>query len=164
MSALSCKSIEKAKTKDDKDKVKSKAIPEKHVLAKLAMLRWDELNELALHLKTALADANVITKDVLKTALLEINDSKSRGLGEYCRFRLDPVYERFDASRKAVWVIKGIEGLAAGTEAPRPVETVNGSLIVRATVGPMSNVEVPGFGVEAASEKGEAGRIRLRKS
>lgn len=157
MQSISCKSIEKTK---------GKPLPPKHTLAKFAMLRFDELNELALHLRDGLATQKTITKNILKAALLKINDAKSRSLSEYCRFRSDPLYyERFDASRNAVWVVTAIQGLADGAGIPSPVvEIPNGMKFVKATVGSMTNVEVPGFQVEAANEDGEAGRIKLRKS
>jgi len=165
MPADLCKSAEGVRTKQEREQVKGQALPGDRALAKFALLRWDELNELALHLKNGLAEKKVITEDALKAALLNINDTKSRSLGAYCRFISDKGdYERFDASRKAVWVITEIEGRKAGAPLPAPVETVNGLLVVRATVGPMTNVEIPGFRVEAADEKGEAGRIKLRKS
>ncbi len=164
MAAIPCKSLHRAKTKEERDRIKGRPLPERYVLAKFAMLRWDELDELALHVRNVLETSRVITPSVLKQALLKINDSKSRSLGEYCRFQSDPRdYERSDASRQAVWIVEEIEGFTGGnSEPPKPVYKIGESYAINAPVGPIWNVRVVGFRVEPANSP-EAGRIRLKK-
>lgn len=153
MESVPCKSIDDAKEKGEKDRLKSQSLPDDFTLAKFAMLRFDELNELALHLKEILAGAKAVTEDILKSALKKIKDAKSRNLGEYCRFLSDQdYYERFDASRNASWIVVDIDGSLPSQEMKNR----------NAPVGPITNLKVPGFSIEAANIKGEAGRIRLK--
>lgn len=164
MRSVSCESTNTATRKKAGETIKNQMLPPKLVLAKFAMLRWDELDELALHLRSYLRTARTITEGILKKALSDIRDTRSRGLGEYCRFQSDPRdYERFDASRKAVWIVEKIDGFVGGDAAPpEPVYKTAGSYVVEAPVGTFTNIKVPGYTVELSNVESESGRVRLK--
>lgn len=164
MAALPCKSLEDTKSEEERNRRKRTPIPKAHALAKFAMLRWDELNELALQLRNLLGVSPVITPTILSEALQRINDAKIRGLGEYCRFQSDPKnYERFDASRNAVWIVADIEGYTPGSKLPNSVFKRGEQHAVIAPVGSYTDLKVPGFAIERVEPEIEAGRIRLKK-
>ncbi len=113
-----------AKFNDEHKKViGGEQLLEENVLAKFALLRFDELDELAAYLGEKPPKAKTISKEALGKALARIKDRKSRSLREYCRFRSDPDdYERFDTSRTARWLVSEIPGFT-GTAAdlPKPI-------------------------------------------
>jgi ATPase family protein associated with various cellular activities (AAA) len=158
-----CEAAEKARKREDRERIRAGVLPNSSALAKLALLRWDELNELALHLASELdgrgantgKGVRTITQAALKNALLQIRDSKSRSLNEYCRFVRDPLqYERFDASRTASWVVNDGEGINKNAPFPSSVRKINGRYIVYAPVGPITNLKIPGFTVGKMSTSG----------
>ena len=153
--------IEKSTNKEDRDAMKAVALPKEFSLSKFALLRWDELDELATELEPELRKSTTITQRAMKAALGRIKDAKSRTLGEYHRFAYDRLYERYDASKVATWVVTEIEGLDSreGTF-PKPVKKGRKNNILQANVGSEMQVQIPGFKLEKLSE----GKIRLRKS
>lgn len=72
----------------------------KLALAKFALLRWDELHELAFHLseilKAQAASDKVVTTDILREALMRISDSEWRKNKSYLDFLRDMRSERKD--------------------------------------------------------------------
>jgi hypothetical protein len=161
-----CKRTERIADKEKRNAIRAGVPPSSSVLAKFALLRWDELDELALHAHAVLGEKKVLTRAALVAALSLIKDGKSRSLGEYCRFTSDPKdYERFDISKNGRWIVDGIEGFTGG-KPPHPVEDVGGVLVIHAPVGPVERVRVSGYAVERIyKEKDQLvpGRIRLRR-
>lgn len=156
-----CEVLANATDKKTKDAVGAERLERKYLLSKFALLRYDELNELALQVQKILKNTKIISKGTLKTALGQIKDSKSRTLGEYCRFNSDREdYERFDVSKNARWIIEEIEGFADSAPLPKSVGKKNGVLFTDAPVGPLSNVSVSGY----RAERIMPGKIRLNKT
>ncbi len=163
MPSEECAAAEGETEKEKRRALKAKSLPDKNALAKFALLRWDELNELALRVAPILG-GTTLTKEALEKALQGVNDGKSRSLGEYCRFSSDPKnYERFDASRNAVWIVTEIEGVD-DDKLPGPVRKgSNGRHFVDVPVG--QAVNVPGYRAESVYVEGKPipGSIRLKK-
>ena len=149
--------IEKAKTRYECETLKATSLPDEFVLSKFALLRWDELDELAAQLSPLLTDSSVITADILRKGLKTINDSKSRTLAEYYRFLSDFKYERYDVSKTAVWAV--IKPEDSEIDPPPPVERIGEKLVLKAPVGPVPLIKVPGYKVE----KAERGSVRIIK-
>jgi hypothetical protein len=134
---------------DDARKAKSdEPIQPKDVLCKFALVRFDELNEIALRVADLLEEDGLITAAVLEKALLQMKDGKVRGLGEYCRFISDPGnYERFDASRMGLWRVLEVEGLdlSAQRQLPSPLEERSGQFFAKAPIGTHENIRLSGY-------------------
>jgi hypothetical protein len=149
---------------DDKHRrvIGAERLQEENVLAKFALLRWDELDELAAYLAEGLSTERAISKQALEKALTRIKDGKSRSLREYCRFRSDPDdYERFDTSRTARWLVSEIvDSTFTSAELPTPVAELDGVRAIDAPVGPAERLRVPGFVVERSGH----GQVRLRRA
>jgi len=91
--------ISKEPDKGKRDILKAESIKAPHVLFKFALLRFDELGELALHLRSKLGRRSVVTKKVVEENLCEMKDASWRNLGEYDRYLCDPGYERRTSPR-----------------------------------------------------------------
>jgi hypothetical protein len=113
-------------------------------LAKFALLRWDEINELALRLVTILKARSPvprnISSDVLREALSEVEDSEWRKKKSYVDFLRDTRSERRDYQMLNVWEVRG-----------KPKEAIPGLIpanhlnwIAKVADSPR-NVEIPGF-------------------
>jgi hypothetical protein len=87
-------------TKEEQDRLKASPLEEQFALSKFALLRYDELDELAAWIAPSLGEDALITPEVLKSALINIRDSRARTLGEYHRFASDYKYQRFDVSKR----------------------------------------------------------------
>jgi hypothetical protein len=152
-----------------KKKLQSLRLPPDSALAKFALLRWDELDELAFQIATLEnKDKITLTKDNLAKALGNIADGSSRSMVDYCRFRVEQQnYERFDRSRKARWIVREIDGVAAGSgvKPPEPVVDESGKWFIDTTVGPFDQVNVKDYTVERAYVEGKdlPGVLRLKK-
>jgi hypothetical protein len=166
----SCKKVEKILDKDARKEAKAALPPPANALSKFALLRFDELDGLALQLSEVLGDSKTITVDVLKKSLNRLRDGKARSLGEYCRFISDPDgYERFDASKNASWIVTDIEGIDLKSKElpalPTPVKWVGETALVDAAVGER-DIEVAGFAshtVHFDGDKPLLGAICLRR-
>jgi hypothetical protein len=134
---------------DDERKAKSdEALPPEHVLGKFALVRWDELNEIALRIAVLLREDRLITVEILEQSLLGMKDGKTRGLGEYCRFISDSgSYERFDASRMGLWFVSQGDGLDPSKlePLPSPFERRGKRYFAKAPIGDHENIRFPGY-------------------
>lgn len=134
---------------DDSRKVKSgESAPSKSALSKFALVRWDELNEIALKLARILGSRRLITADILSTGLQQMRDGNARSLGDYCRFISDPgSYERFDASRMGLWRVSDVEGLDLSVlkSLPKPLERHGEAIFARAPIGSHDNIRLSGY-------------------
>lgn len=164
----SCDDAEKGSSGEARKEAKAAPLPPSSTISKFALIRFDELDGVALQLSELLGDSKTITADVLSESLRRLRDGKARGLGEYCRFISDPDgYERFDASKSASWIVTEIEGLDLDhDQLPAPVKWSGQNMVVEAAIGGHRNVKVAGFASEAAQpdkSKPLLGAIRLRK-
>jgi hypothetical protein len=137
-------------TQSDEDrKAKSeKALEPEHVLSKFALVRWDELNEIALRIANLLPEERLITVAVMEQSLLQMKDGKARSLGEFCRFISDPgSYERFDASRMGLWRVLQGDGLDPSTlePLPSPFEKRGERYFARAPIGMYQSIRFSGY-------------------
>ena len=162
-----CQKADRAKDEKSRNAAKGGPLPDGNVLSKFALIRWDELDNVALSLTALLRGATVITEELLAESLRRLNDGKVRNLGEYCRFAFDPSgYERFDGSKDAVWIVTDIEGIDMTQDAlPPPVKEENGQFVVEVAIGTYQNVKVDGFIPELNDTpfNNKLGTIRLKR-
>jgi hypothetical protein len=163
-----CEKSEKIEDENKRKEARSAPLPPSNAISKFALIRWDELNEVALHLFELLRDTKIVTADLLSKSLNLLRDGKTRSLSEYCRFISDPDgYERFDASKNASWIVTDIDGLDLNDEKlPTPVRRSGKRIVVEAAIGDYKNVKVMGFAPEPVQSDGNEpilGAIRLRK-
>lgn len=146
-----------------------KPIPTENTLSKFALVRWDELNEIALRLARLLPDDAQITANLLEQSLREMKDGKVRSLDEYCRFISDPEgYERFDASRIGLWLVLEAEDLDLSASKPlqNPFERRGGSIFARAPIGTHENIRFLGYEPVLCTPKSKGavlGAVKLMK-
>jgi hypothetical protein len=165
---LACESMKTLPENDRKAK-SNDPIPPENVLSKFALVRWDELNEIALRVADLLKGDGIITAEILEQGLLGMKDGKLRGLGEYCRFISDPGnYERFDASRMGLWRVREVEDVAlpALKPLPHPFERRGDVFFAKAPIGKHENIRFPGYEpVLCPPTKDDMilGEIKLRK-
>ncbi len=76
-------------------------------LAKFALLRWDELAELAMRLADITRKSKV-DKNTFSVALSRLRDGRWRTNREYVNYLRDQEYERRDCSMLNVWMVEGI--------------------------------------------------------
>lgn len=156
-------------TDDARKKKEAEPISSRHLLSKFALVRWDELNEIALRLAGILGKDGLITEELLEKSLGEMKDGKVRGLREYCRFISDPEsYERFDASRMALWQVSEAEGidLSKIKNLPNPFEQLGDRIFAKAPIGSHSYIRFPGYeAILCAPNEGFAtlGTIALKR-
>jgi len=128
------------------------------VLAKLALLRWDELDELAYRLATNLRSRSPIPRKIssqlLREALAEVADSEWRKNESYFDYLRDTCSERRDYQMLNVWEVRG---KAAGV--PGLIERNKRRWLARA-VDPLENIHIPGFTLRFR----ERGLVEIRPS
>lgn len=149
--------IENAPGKQEQDWLKAQPLSDGPALSKFALLRYDELAELASEIAPKLHRTKVITSEILEDALKRVKDSKSRTLGEYYRFASDTKYERYDMSKTAAWLVEVEEGLSIAS-LPDTVKKCGKHHVVSVPVGSKPTIEIPGVTTEFLPEA----RVRLR--
>jgi len=154
-----CRPISLEPNRGKRDILKCKTIDADHVLFKFALLRYDELGELALHLRSKLGNRSVVTKKILVESLLELKDGSWRNLGEYDRYLKDPAYERRDFTKRSAWIVDNGDELG-----PKPPAVIqkrrDGTMILVAPVNDSKDLNVSGYVVESV----KPGTIRLVKT
>ena len=92
------------------ERVKNEFLEPSHTLAKFIMLRWDHLNELALHLADSCRDQKEcdISKDRLEEALSALVDPTLQRKSTYFNYHNDFAYSRRDFDKFNVWKAIGI--------------------------------------------------------
>jgi hypothetical protein len=115
-----------------------------YALAKFALLRYDELNELAHRLArilTATPRAPVkINETLLKEALIEIDDSEWRKNKSYVDYLRDRRSERRDYQMLNVWKVQNSDEASAAQ-----VVLSNGSKWLGGTADSLKDMKIPGF-------------------
>src|ERR1017187_5540277 len=119
-------------------------LDDKYMLAKFALLRYDELNELA-HRLARILIANPRTPVKIDTALLEealkqIDDSEWRKNKSYVDYLRDRKSERRDYQMLNVWEVK-----ASNDVSPPGVASFNGSKWLAKAADALSEIKIQGF-------------------
>jgi hypothetical protein len=126
-------------------------------LAKFALLRWDELNELAYHLALLLKGqspaTNTITEQILQNALTQVADSEWRKNKSYSDYLRDTHSERRDYQMRNVWEIKGSPTITLPGEF-----TVKNQRWLVSTADSLKDTKVPGVTLSF----GVPGRVEIR--
>jgi nicotinamide riboside kinase len=129
------------------------------VLAKLVLLRWDELNELAYRIAAAVKELSrtprKLSFDILEEALRRVADSEWRKNKSYDDFLRDTRSERRDYKMLNVWEFRGqlkkqIPGIVCQ----------NGLLWLAKAVDTTKDVEIPGYELRFKSR----GRVAIPPS
>lgn len=129
------------------------------VLAKLALLRWDELNELAYRIATTVKALSrtprKLSVDILKEALRRVADSEWRKNKSYDDFFRDMRSERRDYKMLNVWEFRG----RLKKHIPGVVRQ-NDLLWLAKAVDATEDIEIPGYQLRFKSR----GRVALASS
>jgi hypothetical protein len=119
-------------------------LDDKFVLAKFALLRYDELNELAYRLaRILIASPRTpvrIDTDLLADALKQIDDSEWRKNKSYVDYLRDRRSERRDYQMLNVWEVKGSNGAS-----PPGVACFNGSKWLAKAADALNEIKIEGF-------------------
>jgi ATPase family associated with various cellular activities (AAA) len=86
---------------------KENTLADAHMLAKFVLLRWDQLDELAVLLNKV--NIPHIDDRLMTNALREIADRKLRLRAPYMDFVDDLMYPRRDVDKQLVWIAKGFD-------------------------------------------------------
>jgi hypothetical protein len=172
--ALNQKTIEDRLPRTECERLKApesgKPIPPESTLSKFALVRWDELNEIALRLARLMSGDALITTELLERSLRQMKDGKVRSLDEYCRFISDPEgYERFDASRMGLWLVLEAEDLDLSVfePLPSPFERRGELFFARAPIGTHENIRFLGYEPVLCTPKSKGailGAVKLTKT
>lgn len=129
----------------------------KNVLAKFALLRWDELNELAYRLAKILKSLSRIPRnippDLIKDALVQIADPEWRKNKSYVDYLRDTRSERRDYEMLNVWEFK--------TKDKRPVPgliSAKGTMWLAKAVDSTNDIELDGYTLRFKS----GGKVDIR--
>ena len=125
-------------------------------LAKFALLRHDELDELAYRLAAILRKgaSRTVSQKVLAEALRGVTDSEWRKNKSYVDFLRDTQSERRDYQMLSVWEVITDEASVPG------VEVANGRKWTKKTADSSKDIEMPGFDLRF----GMRGRLKIVKA
>ncbi len=153
---------EQAKNKD--------LLPDSRSIAKFILLRWDQLNELALRLGSILQNAKLkteISAEQLRTALNEMSDDNLHFLRTYCEYLRTGKYVIPNYSKDTVWRVEDLP-LNRKYEPPLSVANDKGWLT---TLLPPEEISASGFRftksrlgcvkVKRKAKKGRGGAARI---
>jgi hypothetical protein len=131
-------------------------------LAKFALLRWDELYELAQQLASALRSyapmPKVVSAKILRESLTRISDSQWRKRKNYLDYIRDTQSERRDYQMLNVWAISGDVDLSALAEFG--VTHRNGRYWLSRPVDSPQEITIPGFEVVPT----DSGSVEIRRT
>jgi hypothetical protein len=127
------------------DHYRNQRLDQEFVLAKFALLRFDELDELAFHLARTIGagsrrKTHIISLEVLHSALIAIADSEWRKNKSYLDYVRDMGSDRRDYKMSNLWritgeVSKSLPGIVTG----------NGSKWLAAAADSLEEIQFPGF-------------------
>ena len=130
-----------------------------NVMAKFALLRWDELNELAYRLANILKSRESIPRKIsapiLAEALTAIADPEWRKNKSYVDYLRDTRSERRDYQMLNVWEFRG-----KPKKTPPGLVQSNGARWLTAVVDSPKDIEIPGFRLRFK----EGGRVEVQQS
>ncbi|MGA2328163.1 MAG: ATP-binding protein [Bryobacteraceae bacterium] len=125
--------------------MKDKPLPDDMMLAKFALLRYDQLEELAHHLSKLQLDDDAARVEMMVKALKEIGDQRLRTYAPYVDFVRDIKYHRRDCQKIRTWLV---EGLVQDEAYPEPIRKDNGRLWITTTSDDTPQPILPGFRTE----------------
>jgi SpoVK/Ycf46/Vps4 family AAA+-type ATPase len=129
------------------------ALDDEHMLAKFALLRWDELNELAYRLASILSSNKAtpirVDANLLQQALKQIDDSEWRKNQSYLDYLRDRRSERRDYQMLNVWEVK-----KGDSDCPPEVLEQNGSKWLPKAADKLSDIKIAGFDLVPAPPGG----------
>jgi hypothetical protein len=138
---------------------REQALASDRALAKFALLRYDELNELAnrlaLDLKALPSMPEVVSTEILRKALVEIADSEWRKNKSYTDYIRDSRSERRDYRMLNVWEVTGNNGILS----PKVLEANNTKWLAEAVDSPQ-DIKIPGLDVRPVAH----GRVQVLPS
>lgn len=115
-------------------------------LAKFALIRWDELDELAYRLSNTFPASSskkfVVSKEVLRTALKSIRDSQWRKNKSYADYARDENSERRDYQMAKVWEVNSD---TPGELRIPGISSSNGRKWLARTVDSLEDIRIPGY-------------------
>jgi hypothetical protein len=125
------------------DRYREQKLDPKLALAKFALLRWDELHELAFRLAHMLpapsSELKIISADILRDALNDVADTEWRKTKSYLDYFRDTQSERRDYQMLNFWRVKGT------LEASVPdVVVANGAKWLAKTADSLKDINIPG--------------------
>jgi len=122
-------------------------------LAKFALLRFDELNELAYRLALVLkanpSTAKTISSEILRNALEKLADSEWRKNKSYVDYLRDTRSERRDYQMLNIWEVKGESEISAPD-----VREENGLKWLARAVDSLQDIQIPSFEIIPAPPGG----------
>ena len=137
-----------------KDEGRSAKLPPDCVLAKFALIRWDQLEELAIHLRPEPHNPSlVVDARLLGMALTRIKDPRLGQLQPYLDYVNNSQYARRDFQRKPVY---SVQDYPAGADCPLGVERTQNGVWLKCESG-MCPDALPGYRIVRTS----AGSVRL---
>jgi predicted ATPase len=144
--------------REELEELREQSIAPEFALAKFALLRWDELEELSFRLVTlskiqSPALQSISTK-VLEDALVKIADSEWRKNKSYFDYIRDTKSERRDYEMSNVWEVIN----QPLPEIPELVKTNGKTWLVRA-VDSKADIQIPGFNLNFANP----GRVSIER-
>jgi hypothetical protein len=134
---------------------KGKTLPKKNALAKFALLRWDELPELAVYLHQEFDDGAAVSNSSFTTMLQKLSDRRLNSLREYFAYVQGPKYARRDYGKLSVWALEGLEF----GEIPRGAKQLGSRMVYPTPLSTASQIKLEGYSVEALG----MGQLRLKK-
>ena len=130
-------------------------LPKENALAKFALLRWDELPELAERIRTLRPEARRIGPDKFAVALAALQDGSWRSLKDYHEYIARRSYERRDFGKLNAWAIQGL----SGGEEPAGVEKLGNDYILATPLTEPEDIKIPTYSVRHEFP----GALRLKK-
>jgi SpoVK/Ycf46/Vps4 family AAA+-type ATPase len=129
---------------DALDNYREQRLDPKFALAKFALLRWDELKELAFRIAQIVSASSsgdsVVSSEILRKALNGVADLEWRKNKSYLDFVRDTGAERRDFQMLNVWEVKNmLKALVPG------VIAANGSKWLSQISDSLEDVKIPGF-------------------
>jgi len=126
------------------DRYPEQSLDPKLALAKFALLRWDELKELALRLANRLralsSEPKTISAEILREGLKDVADSQWRKNKSYLDYVRDTKSERRDYQMLSIWEVKGT--LTASVPG---VVDANGLKWLAQTADSLKEIKLAGF-------------------
>ncbi len=138
------------------DKQEELPLPEDYALAKLILLRWDQLEELAYHLAPEVSDGSSISSEQLRAALLKVKDERLEKARFYHRFLADRGRGQRDHSKSLIWKV---EAGTLGDPAPAPILGSDGSYWL---CGTRESIDAQGVPGHTLTFEEKTGVVKLR--
>ena len=137
------------------DRYREERLDPKLALAKFALLRWDELKELAFRLAARVSNGDIISIEILRQALNEVADLEWRKNKSYLDFIRDIGAERRDFQMLNIWEVKSMPDVSV----PGVLEK-DGSKWLTHTADSLKDIKIAGFELVSLP----SGGVEIRKA